>query len=124
MNYFKFSENGKLVITCADIYILDFSSSFLSDAINLIKSALLVKKKTSTTKMASSSELILLILSLLISVCQTSGLCPHLCTCDDDKLIVECIHAGLDVMPNTLNPMINTIIYKNNEFLTVDVSLR
>ena len=67
---------------------------------------------------------VLLILSLWINICGTSGLCPHLCTCDDVALVVECIHAGLDVMPNTLHPRLKTIVYKNNEFLTVDVSLR
>lgn len=52
------------------------------------------------------------------------GMCPERCTCDDVNLIVTCIKAGLEVMPNTLNPRLNTIIYKYNNFPTVDVSLR
>lgn len=67
---------------------------------------------------------LLVVLTISIGVGRSSGLCPTLCTCDDAALIVECIDAGLDVMPNTLNPRLKTIVYKNNEFLTVDVSLR
>ena len=51
-------------------------------------------------------------------------MCPEKCTCDDVNLIVTCIKAGLEVMPNTLNPRLRTIIYKYNNFPTVDVSLR
>jgi len=53
-----------------------------------------------------------------------NAMCPERCTCDDVNLIVTCIKAGLEVMPNTLNPRLNTIIYKYNNFPTVDVSLR
>ena len=51
-------------------------------------------------------------------------MCPEKCTCDDVNLIVTCIKAGLEVMPNTLNPRLRTITYKYNNFPTVDVSLR
>ena len=52
------------------------------------------------------------------------SLCPEKCVCDDEHLAVTCIRAGLDVMPNTLNPLLQTIIYKYNNFPTVDVSIR
>lgn len=52
------------------------------------------------------------------------AMCPEKCTCDDVNLIVTCIKAGLEVMPNTLNPRLRTITYKYNNFPTVDVSLR
>jgi len=52
------------------------------------------------------------------------AMCPERCTCDDVNLIVTCIKAGLEVMPNTLNPRLRTIVYKYNNFPTVDVSLR
>ena len=54
----------------------------------------------------------------------TSAMCPDKCKCDDVNLITTCIKAGLEVMPNTLNPRVETIIYRYNNFPTVDVSLR
>ena len=51
-------------------------------------------------------------------------MCPEKCTCDDVNLVVTCIKAGLEVMPNTLNPRLKKIVYKYNNFPTVDVSLR
>ena len=61
---------------------------------------------------------------LALTLGLTEAMCPERCTCDDVNLIVTCIKAGLEVMPNTLNPRLNTIIYKYNNFPTVDVSLR
>ena len=52
------------------------------------------------------------------------GLCPGTCECDDLALEVSCVKAGLDVMPNTLNPGLTKIVYKYNDFPTVDVSMR
>ena len=52
-----------------------------------------------------------------------SAMCPHRCECDDTNLIVTCIKAGLEVMPNTLNPRLKTIVYRHNSFPSVDVSL-
>lgn len=77
----------------------------------------------------------------------TLALCPDKCACDNVNLIVTCIRAGktypykssqvlvnfmtkcvsfsgLEVMPNTLNPRLQTIVYKYNNFPMVDVSLR
>ena len=68
------------------------------------------------------SILLLLLASSLIS--NSVAMCPEKCTCDDVNLIVTCIKAGLEVMPNTLNPRLRTIVYKYNNFPTVDVSLR
>ena len=51
------------------------------------------------------------------------GMCPEKCVCDDTNLIVTCIRASLEVMPNTLNPRLQTIIYRFNDFPSVDVSL-
>ena len=59
-----------------------------------------------------------------VIVAGAQGLCPDNCTCDDVNLIVTCIRAGLEVMPNTLNPRLQTIIYKYNNFPMIDVSLR
>lgn len=52
-----------------------------------------------------------------------SAMCPHRCECDDTNLIVTCIKAGLEVMPNTLNPRLKTLVYRLNSFPSVDVSL-
>ena len=62
----------------------------------------------------------------LLTLCNffLQAMCPEKCTCDDVNLIVTCIKAGLEVMPNTLNPRLRTITYKYNNFPTVDVSLR
>ena len=62
-----------------------------------------------------------LLMASLISV--SRAICPDLCTCDDVNLIVTCIKAGLDVMPNTLNPGLETIVYKYNDFATIYSSL-
>lgn len=70
------------------------------------------------------APLALLLLCWLPLPLLSSGLCPASCTCDDSALFVECVEGGLDVMPNTLNPGLKRIVYKNNEFLAVDVSLR
>ena len=51
------------------------------------------------------------------------GMCPEKCECDDTNLIVRCIRAGLEVMPNTLNPRIRTLVYRHNQFPSVDVTL-
>ena len=63
-------------------------------------------------------------LGVTLFVAGAQGLCPDNCVCDDVNLIVTCIRAGLEVMPNTLNPRLQTIIYKYNHFPMVDVSLR
>jgi hypothetical protein len=61
---------------------------------------------------------------VLLLASSARAMCPDLCTCNDETLIVTCIKAGLEVMPNTLNPRLQSIVYKYNEFHTVDVSLR
>lgn len=50
--------------------------------------------------------------------------CPDKCQCDDAALTARCIKAGLSAMPNALNPGLKTIVYKYNDFPTVDVSLK
>ena len=67
---------------------------------------------------------ILLLLAFGLFISNGLAMCPEKCTCDDVNLIVTCIKAGLEVMPNTLNPRLRTIVYKYNNFPTVDVSLR
>lgn len=69
-------------------------------------------------------HLVFLLAIILAGSPYANAMCPERCTCDDVNLIVTCIKAGLEVMPNTLNPRLNTIIYKYNNFPTVDVSLR
>ena len=66
----------------------------------------------------------LAVLVLLFGLQMASAMCPERCKCDDVKFTAVCIKAGLEVMPNTLNPRLKTIIYKYNNFPTVDVSLR
>lgn len=69
----------------------------------------------------------LVLVTLMLSLMASNGafaMCPERCTCDDTNLIVTCIKAGLEVMPNTLNPRLRTIVYKYNNFPSVDVSLR
>ena len=66
----------------------------------------------------------LVVLVLAVGLQMASAMCPDRCKCDDVNLITTCIKAGLEVMPNTLNPRVKTIIYKYNDFPTVDVSLR
>ena len=68
--------------------------------------------------------IIAFVLSVTLFLAGAQGLCPDQCTCDDVNLIVTCIRAGLEVMPNTLNPRLQTITYKFNNFPMVDVSLR
>jgi hypothetical protein len=65
-----------------------------------------------------------LLLSVALFATASQGLCPDSCTCDDVNLVVNCIRAGLEVMPNTLNPRLRTIVYKFNNFPMIDVSLR
>eukprot|EP00094_Tigriopus_californicus_P005354 TCALIF_05163-PA protein Name:"Protein of unknown function" AED:0.45 eAED:1.00 QI:0/-1/0/1/-1/1/1/0/127 len=64
------------------------------------------------------------VLGLWLKLDMALAFCPSLCHCDDEKLIVTCIKAGLDVMSNSLNPGLKTIVYKYNDFPTVDVSMR
>lgn len=64
------------------------------------------------------------VLGLWLKLDVALAFCPSLCHCDDEKLVVTCIKAGLDVMSNTLNPGLKTIVYKYNDFPTVDVSVR
>lgn len=71
-----------------------------------------------------SHKMAAMILAFVFLVAGAQGLCPDKCTCDDVNLIVTCIRAGLEVMPNTLNPRLQTIVYKHNNFPMVDVSLR
>lgn len=68
----------------------------------------------------------LLVVLLLASLGRVSAnsLCPDKCNCDDVHLTVTCIRSGLDVMPNTLNPGLQTIEYQYNNFPTIDVSIR
>lgn len=47
-------------------------------------------------------------------------LCPTNCNCDDDNLIVSCINANLDIIPISLNPLIQKIILKDNRIKAVD----
>eukprot|EP00096_Caligus_rogercresseyi_P008853 TRINITY_DN2874_c0_g1_i1.p1 TRINITY_DN2874_c0_g1~~TRINITY_DN2874_c0_g1_i1.p1 ORF type:complete len:586 (+),score=164.90 TRINITY_DN2874_c0_g1_i1:244-2001(+) len=68
-----------------------------------------------------SSFLLLLSGTFLLS--EAINFCPEKCNCDDEKLVVTCIRADLEYMPNTLNPGLRTIVYKYNRFPTVDVSL-
>lgn len=80
------------------------------------------KKEKKLKKMANFIGTFIFSVTLFIAGAQ--GLCPDKCTCDDVNLIVTCIRAGLEVMPNTLNPRLQTITYKYNNFPMVDVSLR
>ena len=59
-------------------------------------------------------HLVFLLAIILAGSPYANAMCPERCTCDDVNLIVTCIKAGLEVMPNTLNPRLNTIIYKYN----------
>ena len=68
--------------------------------------------------------MVILLLAILSLSNGVLAMCPEKCTCDDVNLVVTCIKAGLEVMPNTLNPRLRTIVYKYNNFPTVDVSLR
>ena len=84
-------------------------------------------RRNSFLKMKEPSRVVIFLLAFgLIShgPSSTWAMCPEKCTCDDVNLIVTCIKAGLEVMPNTLNPRLRTIVYKYNNFPTVDVSLR
>ena len=70
-----------------------------------------------------SPKLVIFLLGFSL-ISQVLAMCPEKCTCDDVNLVVTCIKAGLEVMPNTLNPRLKKIVYKYNNFPTVDVSLR
>ena len=74
--------------------------------------------------MTSPRHLFATLFCVTLIVASSQGLCPDNCTCDDVNLIVTCIRAGLEVMPNTLNPRLQTIVYKFNNFPMIDVSLR
>ena len=66
----------------------------------------------------------LLVLLGSLSSSPAFAICPELCTCDDVNLVVTCIKAGLEVIPNTLNPRLRTLVYKYNDLPTVHFSLR
>jgi len=64
------------------------------------------------------------VITLVVFLLMTtvSGFCPDGCGCDEEKLTVTCIRAKLEVMPISLNPSIQTLILKYNEFRSVDAS--
>ena len=70
-----------------------------------------------------TSVMIVILMLTLFGVGGVVGMCPEKCECDDTNLIVRCIRAGLEVMPNTLNPRIRTLVYRHNQFPSVDVTL-
>ncbi len=63
--------------------------------------------------------------ALLLLLLPDPGLaiCPQLCKCDDVNLVVTCVRAELEVMPNTLNPRLRTLVFKYNRLPVVHFSL-
>ena len=94
------------------------SSSMSSNTSDRKSSSKSVRKDMPSV--TSSSVMIVVFLMLFGGVV---GMCPEKCECDDTNLIVRCIRAGLEVMPNTLNPRIRTLVYRHNQFPSVDVTL-
>jgi hypothetical protein len=70
------------------------------------------------------SSLLSVLLLLLLLGNPTSAFCPDGCVCDNTHRSATCIRAGLSIMPISLSPRVETIVYKYNEFPTVDVSLK
>ncbi|RZF46064.1 hypothetical protein LSTR_LSTR004777 [Laodelphax striatellus] len=50
--------------------------------------------------------------------------CPASCNCDDDKLVVSCIEANLNVVPITLNPAIQQLVLQYNKVKSVDAAFQ
>ncbi len=73
--------------------------------------------------MALSSFSVVLAAVTILAV-PASAFCPEMCVCDDEHLSASCVKAGLKIMPISLNPRVETITYKYNDFPTVDVSLK
>ncbi|XP_013788142.1 slit homolog 3 protein-like [Limulus polyphemus] len=50
---------------------------------------------------------VIIVISLILTLCcmdAVQGLCPIRCQCNEERLVVVCDEAGLDVVPITLNP--------------------
>lgn len=75
------------------------------------------------TSLLGNFRFLALFLSVISCGVPTSANCPELCDCDDVNLVVTCIKADLEALPNTLNPTLKTLALKYNEFPTIHFSL-
>lgn len=86
-------------------------------------------KKTSKGKMtcipslASSCVFLVFLLLLLPSSSSGHALCPIRCTCDENKLSVDCKEASLDLVPITLNPSILELYLPRNNIKSITSAL-
>lgn len=92
----------------------------------------LMKIMTSNLKMTCIPSLfshrVVLISGILISAILPSSssghaLCPIRCTCDENKLSVDCKEASLDLVPITLNPSILELYLPRNNIKSITSSL-
>ena len=67
-----------------------------------------------------------LLLWILVTGCAipsgVHALCPIRCTCDENKLSVDCKEASLDVVPITLNPSISELFLNKNHIKSISLS--
>ncbi|KAL5290651.1 hypothetical protein ACFFRR_010173 [Megaselia abdita] len=63
-------------------------------------------------------------IALLTTVVSGFTYCPMGCSCDDEKLTVECEQGYLDVLPIALNPSVQRLSIKQNKIKTIDSSIQ
>lgn len=67
---------------------------------------------------------VLFTIALFTSVVSGFTYCPMGCSCDDDKLTVECEQGYMDVLPIALNPSVQRLSIKQNKIKTIDSSIQ
>ena len=64
-------------------------------------------------------KILIIIILLSSNSVLVLGLCPARCECDDEKLVVMCKAAHLDVVPITLNPELKELHLKSNQIKSI-----
>lgn len=113
------SWNHPLVLTRFNYYNYDYIQLKLPQS----------HKKTMAHKNVRRDLVIKLIIHvttwLAIFAQPANAFCPHLCHCDDLRMIVTCPQESkLDVIPITLNPNLRELHLKENKIRTVDASFQ